>query len=370
MIGYILAWVALLAWIWLLFFRGRFWMIERMPRPPELKTWPTVVALIPARDEAETIGEAVRSLRSGGYPGRLHIIVIDDQSSDGTGAIAAAAGAEVIGGAALPPGWVGKLWALEQGVRVAQSAHPDVALYLFTDADISHAPGALRDTVGNLVADQLDLVSLMVRLATNTLAERAIVPAFVYFFRLLYPFPWVKNVHRRTAAAAGGYMVMRRAALARIGGLASIKSALIDDCTLAAAVKRAGGAIRLDLARHTTSLRPYSWAGLWRMIARSAYTQLRHSPLFLLGTVIGLSLGFFVPPVMTVVPGAARAPALFAWVLMALSYWPMLRFYRLSPLWAPVLPLVALFYLGATLDSARRHWMGRGGEWKGRVQAS
>ncbi len=369
MIASILVWIALAAWAWLLLFRGRFWMLERSPPAPDLKNWPEVVAIIPARDEAEMIGGAVHSLQAQAYGGKLHVIVVDDQSTDGTAEIATAAGAVVIRGTALPSGWVGKLWALEQGVRAAGEAHPKAELFLFTDADIQHAPGVLRYAVGTLVADQLELVSQMVRLSTVTLAERAIVPAFVYFFRLLYPFRWAKDPKNSTAAAAGGFMLMRRDALKRIGGLAAIKGALIDDCTLAAAIKKSGGATRLDLAQATASMRPYGWGGLWRMIARSAYTQLHHSPLLLLGTVIGLSLGFLIPPVMTFYPSPYRAGALFAWILMALSYVPMLRYYRLSPLWAPFLPLVALFYMGATLDSARRHWMGKGGEWKGRVQA-
>jgi hopene-associated glycosyltransferase HpnB len=221
-----------------------------------------------------------------------------------------------------------------------------------------------------LIDQRLELASLMVRLSTASLAERAIVPAFVYFFRLLYPFRWVGDPDRDTAAAAGGYMLLRREALAGIGGVAAIKSALIDDCALAAAIKARGGRIRLDLTADTVSLRPYDWDSLWRMIARSAYTQLRHSPVMLVGASIGLLLGFALPPIMAFHSGAAAIPALLAWALMALSYLPMLSFYRLSPLWAPLLPLVALFYLGATVDSARRHWQGRGGEWKGRVQAS
>ncbi|HEY1722082.1 MAG TPA: glycosyltransferase [Magnetospirillaceae bacterium] len=368
MIGDGLAWIALAAWAWLLLFRGRFWLIEKTVPAPEPAQWPAVTAIIPARDEAETIGEVVRSLRAQDYPGALHILVVDDQSRDGTGEIARAAGATVIVGTPLPAGWVGKLWALEQGVRLAQESHPDADLLLFTDADIRHAP-ELRRMVARLIAERLDLASLMVRLATTSLAEQAIIPAFVYFFRLLYPFRWSNDRLSKTAAGAGGYMLLRRDALARIGGLATIKGALIDDCTLAAAIKTSGGAIRLDLADETESLRPYGWDGLWRMIVRSAYTQLRHSPLLLAGTVIGLSLGFLVPPVMTIVSGLSCAPAWCAWLLMALSYLPMLRFYRRSPLWAPALPLVALFYLGATIDSARRHWRGRGGEWKGRVQA-
>lgn len=368
MIGLALGWLVVAAWLWLLAFRGRFWLIEPLAIADEPPAWPAVVALIPARDEAATIREAVGSLMAQDYPGSLHVIVVDDQSADQTAGIARAAGASVVAGTVPPPGWTGKLWALAQGVAAAESAHPEVEVYLLTDADIRHSPGELRQMVAGLVADRLDLSSLMVRLATDTVAERAIVPAFVYFFRLLYPFRWVGDARHRTAAAAGGYMLIRRTALSRIGGFAAIKGALIDDCALAVAIKRSGGRIRLGMPRETTSLRPYGWAGLWRMIARSAYTQLRHSPLLLFATVIGLSLGFLAPPILAVTGGPGWLLGLLAWLLMAVSYGPMLRFYDLSPVWAPALPLIALFYLGATVVSAWRHWSGRGGEWKGRIQ--
>lgn len=368
MIGLVLGCLVAAAWLWLLAFRGRFWLIEPSAAAGEPPSWPSVVALIPARNEEATIGEAVRSVLAQDYPGSLHLIVVDDQSTDQTAAIARAAGASVVSGAAPPAGWTGKLWALAQGVAAAEAAHGEAELYLFTDADISHAPAELRRMAARLTADWLDLASLMVRLATKSPAEKAIVPAFVYFFRLLYPFCWVGKARGRTAAAAGGYMLVRRTALAQIGGLAAIKGALIDDCALAAAIKGGGGRLRLDLARETRSLRPYGWSDLWRMIARSAFTQLRHSPLLLIGTVTGLSLGFLVPPVLTVLGLPGWPLALLAWLLMAVSYVPMLNFYGLSPARAPLLPLIALFYLGATVDSARRHWSGRGGEWKGRIQ--
>jgi len=368
MIGAWLAWIAFFAWVWMFTQRGRFWVIEPPRASPSPTQWPIVVAMIPARDEAPTIGPCVASLRAQDYPGTLHIMVVDDQSSDGTGDIARAAGATVIGGAPPPTGWTGKMWALSQGVAEAERLWPEAELMLFTDADIRHAPGELRATVSRLVGERLDLVSLMVRLNVASLAERAIVPAFVYFFRLLYPFAWVADPANRTAAAAGGYMLVRRDALAGIGGFEAIKGALIDDCALAAAIKARGWRIRLDLATDTVSLRRYDWEQLWRMIARSAYTQLRHSPVLLLGTALGLLLGFVAPPVIALHGDGGMTPALLAWVLIALSYLPMLSFYRLSPVWAPLLPLVALFYLGATIDSARRRWQGRGGEWKGRVQ--
>jgi hopene-associated glycosyltransferase HpnB len=211
----------------------------------------------------------------------------------------------------------------------------------------------------------------MVRLSTACFAEKAVIPAFVFFFRLLYPFRWVADRSKATAGAAGGYMLIRRSMLEKIGGLTAIKNALIDDCSLAATVKRAGGRISLDLSQDTISLRGYPKAEeLWMMIARSAYTQLRCSPLLLAGTVLSMSITFLAPPLLSMTPGPQALPALLAWALMSLAFAPMLRFYRQSLIWAPLLPLTALFYLGATVDSARRHWMGRGGEWKGRIQAS
>jgi len=370
MIAPVLAWAAAAAWAYLLLFRGRFWLIEAAPQPAEPAAWPAVVAIVPARDEEATIGEALRSLMAQDYPGRLHPIVVDDRSGDRTAQIARSAGAQVVAGVPTPAGWAGKVWAMAQGVAAADAAHPEAELFLFTDADISHSPTQLRRMAARLVAGDLALASLMVRLATDSFAERAIVPAFVHFFRLFYPFSRVNDRRDRTAAAAGGYMLVRRDALAGIGGMEAIKDALIDDCALAAEIKAHGGGTYLDLAQDTVSLRRYDWSGLWRMIARSAYTELRYSPILLAGTVIGVALGFFAPPAIALAGGDGSRPALLAWALMALSYGPMLSYYRLSPLWAPFLPLVALFYLGATLDSARRHWLGRGGEWKGRVGVS
>jgi hopene-associated glycosyltransferase HpnB len=274
----------------------------------------------------------------------------------------------VIRSAALPSGWRGKIWAQSQGLAAAAELHPQAALWLLTDGDIGHARGELRRMVARLVHERLDMASLMVRLSTASFAEKAVVPAFVFFFRLLYPFRWVADRGKATAAAAGGYVLVRRTMLESIGGLAVIKGALIDDCALAGAIKRAGGRLRLDLAEDTVSLRPYPKANdLWMMIARSAYTQLRCSPLLLAGTVIAMTIGFLLPPGLAVAGGAGRMPALLAWTEMSLAFAPMLRFYRLPLVGALLLPLVALFYMGATVDSARRHWMGRGGEWKGRL---
>lgn len=373
----LLVWLALFAWIWLLLAHGRFWLPEPRPVAPPPEVWPEVVAVVPARDEAEVIGRAVASLLTQDYPGRLSVVVTDDSSTDGTARLALEAAAFVDAADRLtvvtapPPeaGWSGKMWAQSRGLAAAAEHHPEAELWLLTDADIGHHPAELRRMVAQLLAQRLDLASLMVRLATATLAEKAVIPAFVFFFRLLYPFRWVGDPARPTAAAAGGYMLIRRAMLERIGGLNAIAGALIDDCSLAAMVKGHGGRLSLALAGDTISLRGYAGvAGLWKMIARSAYTQLNYSPALLAGTVVGMAVVFLLPPAAALLTGAW--PGWLAWAAMSLAFAPMLRLYGLPVLFAPLLPLVAIFYLGATLDSARRHRQGRGGEWKGRVQAS
>jgi len=371
----VVLWIAALAWGWLLAFRGLFWKIDAIPRAPEPARWPEVVAVIPARNEAAGIGETVRSLLTQAYPGKLSVVVTDDSSDDGTADRARAAAADlgaadrltVVSAPPLPDGWSGKMWAQAQGLAEAAKTHPDAELYLLSDADILHGSAQLRRMVARLEAERLDLASLMVRLSTETLPERAVVPAFIFFFRLLYPFRWVADQTRATAAAAGGYMLIRRVMLERIGGIAAIKTALIDDCALALKVKRAGGRLTLDLADETWSSRRYQGAGeLWMMIARSAYTQLNYSPLLLAGTALAIIVGFLLPPLWAV---TGSWPAIIAWAAMSIAYAPMLRYHRLPIGAAVLLPLVAIFYLGATLDSARRHWMGKGGHWKGRAQA-
>jgi hopene-associated glycosyltransferase HpnB len=367
--------LSLVIWLYLLAGRGGYWSFS-LPEPvrEENGGLPGLVAVVPARNEAAVVGRAVASLLNQDYPAPLHVVLVDDHSDDGTddAALAAAAGSlrpeglTVERAPALPQGWAGKVWAMRTGVEAA----PDAAYLLFTDADIEHPPGGLRQLVARSEAERLDLDSLMVRLHCETFAERAAMPAFVYFFRMLYPFRWVNDPGRPVAAAAGGVMLVRRAALERIGGLAAIRGELIDDCALAAAVKAGGHRIRLELADEARSLRGYGTAGgVWRMIARSAYTQLRYSPLLLTGVALAMTLVFLAPPVLALAAdGAARWMAAAAWALMAASYVPALKYHGRSPLWAPALPLVAAFYLGATLDSARRHWAGRGGEWKGRVR--
>ena len=357
--------MSLVAWVYLVAARGWFWLVRdeseaRSPAPAR-----RVAAVIPARDEAPSIGRAVGSLVSQRGVGPVRVFVVDDHSSDGTGLLAAAAGAEVIRAQPLPAGWTGKMWAVSQGLAAALATRPDYVL--LTDADIEHDAGSVAALVARAERDGLDLASLMVRLENRTFAERALIPAFVYFFLKLYPPRWIAG-RGATAGAAGGCMLARVSALDRIGGVSRIRDRIIDDCALAAEVKRSGGCLWLGLTSRTRSLRSYSGFGeVADMIARTAFTQLGHSTALLVGTVLGMSLIYLGPPV-TALLGSRLGAA--AWLLMALSYLPMLRLYRQSPLWAPFLPLVAAFYTWATVLSAVRYWSGRGGAWKGRLQDS
>jgi hopene-associated glycosyltransferase HpnB len=381
MAGLIIATLALAVWVYLMTARGGYWLAgERDDRgegaPPPL--WPRVTAVIPARDEVETIGTTVQSLLGQAYPGALSVIVVDDESRDGTGeaarAAAAAAGASdrltVLAGRPLAAGWTGKLWAVHQGVARAMSAVPAPDYLLLTDADITYGPGALAPLVARAEAGGLALTSLMVKLRCDSLAERVFVPAFVYFFQMLYPFGWVNRRHHPLGAAAGGCMLVRPQALAAAGGIAAIRGALIDDCALGAALKRQGP-VWLGLTTRVTSVRPYEHiADIRRMVARSAYAQLGYSPLKLAGCLVGMALTYLAAPVLAFcASGLAQALGDAAFALMIVSYQPMLRFYRRSPLWGLALPLIALAYMAFTLDSAYQHVRGRGGLWKGRVQA-
>jgi len=366
--------VALAAWIYLLAGHGGFWRTNQTDeRPMSLPaTGDPVVAIVPARDEAAVIGGAVRGLLAQDYPGPFRILLVDDGSTDDTAGIARMATAgdqrlSVIGGAALPAGWTGKLWALEQG-RLHAGDAPEW-LWL-TDADIVHAPDTLRTLVARAQADGLVLNSSMARLECEAFAERALIPAFIFFFAMLYPFSRV-NRPGPTAAAAGGCVLVRRTALVRAGGLARIARALIDDCAMGRLLK-AEGPIRLSLTHRSRSTRPYAgWQGIGAMIARSAYAQLRYSPVLLAGTLAGMALLYLAPPLAALAGhGLARGAGLLAWGMMALAFQPILRFYRRSPLWGVALPLIALFYTGCTVWSAWAHARGRGGLWKGRAQAA
>ena len=369
-----IAGAALLAWAWLLALHGRFWQsgpVLASVRPHEAPVVvPAVVIVVPARDEAEVIARSLGSLLAQDFSGPYRVILVDDNSRDATAAIArelpGSGRLTVIQGRARPAGWAGKLWAVHQGVAASTES-----LVLLTDADIEHDPGHLSSLVAQAEATGCDMVSEMVRLNTTSWAERALVPAFVYFFQLLYPFAWVNDPLRATAAAAGGSVLIRRAALARIGGVASIADRLIDDCALAEKVKR-GGRIWLghsDLAR---SIRRYpGLIDIWRMVSRSAYVQLRHSPLLLAGTVLGLGLVFLAPPGFALWgEGNARAAGLLGWAAMAASFLPTLRRYGRSGAWAPFLPLIAIFYMAATLGAAWSHHFGHGVAWKGRAYAA
>ncbi|WP_344467934.1 glycosyltransferase [Kitasatospora kazusensis] len=376
----VLRWLSvssLLCWLWLTCCHGFFWRTDqRLPprRPPA--RWPEVAVLVPARDEAEVLPASLPSLLAQRYPGRARVILVDDHSSDGTGALAERLGAAgglpltVTTPPPLPPGWTGKLWALRHGVELAGTG---AEYLLLTDADIAHGPDSLAGLVAAAESNGLDLVSQMARLRVATAWERRIVPAFVYFFAQLYPFRRSNRPGARTAAAAGGCSLVRREALERAGGIAGIRGAVIDDVSLARAVKSSGGRIWLGLAEQVDSVRPYPrLAQLWQMVSRSAYAQLRHSPALLLGTVLGLSLVYLVPPVATVAGLVGGRPSVLltgaaAWALMAGTFLPMVRYYRQPAGAALLLPFTALLYLLMTVDSAVQHWRGRGSAWKGRT---
>jgi hopene-associated glycosyltransferase HpnB len=363
----VLALLAALVWLWLLFGHGRFWQSGPVLPPQRPATAPPVAIVVPARDEAASIDPVLRSLLAQDYPGPFRVILVDDGSTDGTGAIArrlADPRLTVLAGAPRPVGWAGKLWAVAQGIEEAA----DADLLLLTDADILHKPTHLATLVAQAERHDLDLVSEMVALSCASLAERALIPAFVFFFQLLYPFQRVNDPLSATAAAAGGTVLLHRRALRRIGGIAAIRGALIDDVALAAAVKR-GGRIWLGHSALARSIRPYpAFADIWRMIARSAYVQLRCSPLLLLGTVLGMALVWFVPPLATIFGHhGTRWLGAAAWAMMAGCYMPTLGRFGCSPAWAAALPLVAGFYLAATLGSAANHYRGRGVAWKGRA---
>jgi hopene-associated glycosyltransferase HpnB len=374
MVVNLLAAAALAVWVYLIAGRGGFWLAsERDEGGPAPSAWPAVTAVIPARDEAEGVGQTISSLLLQDYPGLFSIILVDDQSTDGTAEVARHAAAAdrltIVSGAALPAGWTGKLWAMKQGVARALISEP--TFLLFTDADIVYGPDALTRLVSQAQANGLVLNSLMVRLRCESFAERAFVPAFIFFFQMLYPFAWVKRQDRSTAAAAGGCMLVRCDALCAAGGIDAIRGALIDDCALARSLKTQGP-IRLSLTDRVRSIRGYAtMQEIRRMVARSAYAQLRYSPLLLAATVAGMALIYLMPIFLALFGhGAAQALGLFAWTIMATAFQPMLRFYRLSPLWGPFLPVIALSYMAFTLDSAYQYARKRGGMWKGRIQSN
>lgn len=364
-----LALAACLAWAVILFGRGMFWRARDDDRDaahlPQPARWPAVQIITPARDEAETISAAVRSLVMQDYPGPFRILVVDDRSTDATGSLAREAGAEVLTGQGRAAGWSGKLYALQQGLEAVAGRRHE--FLLFTDADITHTPDSLRRLVQRAQAARLDLVSLMACLRCESLAERWMIPAFVFFFQMLYPFRWANDPAARTAAAAGGCVLLRRAAFETRGGLHPIRGRIIDDCALAALMKAGGGRIWLGLTARVHSLRAYPGFGEIRaMVARTAYAQLRYNPLLLLGMVLALALMFLVPPGLALFgDGAARLLGALAWAAMVLAFAPMLARFGLAAQRGIALPLIAAAYLAFTLDSALAEWRGQGGLWKG-----
>jgi len=367
--------ICLAIWIYLLAAHGGFWRltIHNASQPP-LSPSPTIAAVIPAREEAEVIGSAIQSLLEQTCP--LHIFVVDDHSSDGTAGVAREAARrygrpvalEVIDGTPLPEGWTGKLWAVEQGIQRAMQLNPQ--FLLLTDADIDHSPANIANLVAIAEAGRYDLTSFMVRLHCESLAERFLIPPFVFFFFLLYPPAWIRDPRRTTAGAAGGCMLVRPEALARAGGIPAIRSEIIDDCALAQAVKQSGGKVWLGLTPDASSTRSYGTsAELERMIARTAFNQLRHSVWLLLGALLGLMITYLLPLALLAGgdPNLALA-GVASWLLMTAAFFPMVRFYGLNPAWALTLPFSACFYMIATVHSAIKFWSGRGGEWKGRSQ--
>ena len=374
----IFAAVILAAWIYLTGARGGFWMAsvrdgERLPLPGP---WPVVVAVVPARDEAPCVGESIGSLLDQDYPGAISVILVDDQSRDGTAAVASHAAElrsasdrlTIVSGKPVPPGWMGKTWAQQQGLEIAQGRPVPPSYVLLTDADIVHA----RDTLAWLVAQAQStgsvLTSLIAKLSCKSFAEQALVPAFIYFFQMLYPFRWVNDPARTTAAAAGGCMLVDCNALAQAGGIAAIADAVIDDCALAKKLKERG-TIWLGLTERVRSIRTYpQFSDIRQMVTRSAYAQLRYSPVLLAGMIAALGLVYVAPVLFAVLgSGIAQALGIASWILMAISFGPTLMFYGMPGWWPPTLPAIAFIYMGFTIDSAWQHMRGGGATWKGRV---
>jgi hopene-associated glycosyltransferase HpnB len=378
--------IPLAIWTYLLFGRGWFWLCgERddsaaaalRPRN-EPDTWPSIVAIIPARDEADVIARTVGSLLRQDYQGRFSVIVVDDQSSDGTAVVASNAASDalapdrlqIVTGTGPPPGWTGKLSAMRLGLAEVEASATAPEFVLFTDADIAYAPHVLTRLVAIARAKNSVLTSLMVKLRCESAAERWLAPAFVFFFQMLYPFAWVNDPRRATAAAAGGCMLVRREALHAAGGLEAVRGALIDDCALGALMK-GQGPIWLGLTESVDSLRAYStFAEFSRMVSRSAFAELRYSSLRLAGAIGGMALVYLAPPLFAIFArGGAQAVGALAWAMMALSLVPTLRLYGRPLVGGLALPAIAVAYVAFTFDSALQHWRGRGGYWKGRFQA-
>jgi hopene-associated glycosyltransferase HpnB len=382
----IIAFIALAIWCYLAIGRGGFWRLTERDdtEPPPPGVWPRVAIVIPARDEASVIGKCLGSLLQQDYPGPCAVVLVDDNSSDGTADIARRVAAEcdpdnrltVVSGAALPEGWTGKLWAVSQGMAAARSlseraGNGPVDYFLLSDADIVYAPEMLRWLVAHTLARQARLTSFMVKLRCDSRAERFLVPAFVFFFQMLYPFSWVNRRSHAVAAAAGGCILVHAASLQDVGGIETIRNALIDDCALARKLK-AKGPIWLGLTDRVTSIRSYpNWSDIAQMVSRSAYAQLNYSLIRLAGTVVSMTLTFLVPPLAAFAGSTiASVAGIAAWAIMALLFMPTLRMYGVPRWSAAALPAIAFSYLMFTLDSAWQSIRGKGGFWKGRFQAA
>ena len=369
--------LCVIVWLYLLLTRGGFWMVGRLGASVPQNIAPGRIAVvIPARNEADVIGQSVSSLMAQSCVDAMHIFVIDDNSTDGTAEAAGAAARKcsrpealtVIPGQALPPGWTGKLWAVQQGIDKALPTQPQ--FLLLTDADIYHSPQNVSTLATLAEIGGYGLTSFMVKLHCQSFAEKLLIPAFVFFFFMLYPPEWIRSSRHKTAGAAGGCMLIRPAALERAGGISAIRQEIIDDCVLAAAVKRSGGKVWLGVTPDTVSLRNYgSFAEIERMIARAAFNQLRHSAWLLVCALLGLALVYLLPVALLFSgAGLLLVAGVLAYSLMFATYLPMVRFYGLNALWALTMPLGAVFYMMATLRSAVKYWSGRGGDWKGRTQ--
>ena len=370
---FVIAWINLLIWAWLLLGHGRFWLSgPALTSTPSTQRQLKVTVVVPARDEADHVEETLRSLLAQNFEGDLRVVLVYDNSTDATADVARKImegdrRLRVVTGEPLKPGWTGKMWTVSQGLKQVEALEADYVL--LTDADVFHGPEHLAALAAKAEQEQLDLVSEMVRLRCESFAERATIPAFVFFFQMLYPFRWVGNPKRGTAAAAGGTMLLSRKALDRIEGVERISGELIDDVALAREIKRGGHRIWLGHADAAVSERRYPrFEDVWEMIARTAYVQLGYSPWMLMGTFVGLLLVYVEPVLVTLfAAGTVRWFGVTCWLMMAVAFQPTLRRYRCSPAWGPALPAIALFYLLATLTSAIRFHQGKGGRWKSRV---
>lgn len=379
----ILVCLAFIIWLFLLLFWGSFWLSNQQiaSNNQALEVYPTVWVIVPARDEAEVLAMSLASLLNQDYLGAFSIVLVDDNSCDRTREVAQETATQlnkveqlkIISGKPLVKGWKGKLWAMEQGITYAQKQTPAPDYLLFTDADIQHDINNLSQLVTKAKTENLDLVSLMVLLRCQSIWEKLLIPAFVFFFQKLYPFPWVNNPNKSMAAAAGGCILISNQALIEIGGLITFKDALIDDCSLAKAVKSQGNNIWLGLSETTISLRAYdNLKTIWDTIARTAFTQLNYSFLLLIGTILGMGIVYLVAPIGLII-GILTSNwlvvgiTLFTWLLMTIAYLPTIRLYKLSIIWAFGLPAIAFLYTLMTIDSAIKYWQGQGGAWKGRT---